>query len=88
MVHVQPTRGVFDRDDLAVLTRAYASALATIRAEGLGSDEDRRDLAKLLMCLAADLMPGPGLKGYDADAGLARQASRIMIDLNAMPLCA
>lgn len=88
MVHVQPTRGVFDRNDLAVLRRAYLSALTAIGVEGLGSDEDRRDLAKLLMCLAADLTPGPGLKGYGTDAALARQASRIMIDLNAMPLCA
>lgn len=88
MVHVQPTRGVFDRHDLAVLKRAYDRALAAILAEGLGCDEDRRDLAKLLMCLAADLTPGPGLKANDAEARLARQASRIIIDLSAMPLCA
>lgn len=88
MVHLQPTRGVFDRSDLAVLKRAYDSALAAIRAEGLGGEDDRRDLAKLIMCLAADLTPGPGLKTFGTEAQLARQASSILIDLNAMPLCA
>ena len=81
--------GIYDRQDLRVLTKAYQLAIQALAQAGLEHEAIRFDVAELVFGIAADLRSkGQDLKSDHVAELVASQASAALCRVHSLALCA
>ncbi len=79
----------FDRSELRTLRAAYAQALASLEVSRVVDEQEKMDLAKLVIHLGRDrILEGTGLKYPGAGDGVADEASSFLNEMHGVALCA